>query len=82
MVTVTSFIFFIFDQKMGSNRIAPMPLPAKNTTEVSIEMEPTHLSTGSLHSQSAWTGENDNNQQSVVDALSKPSGSVRVHQDP
>jgi len=59
---------------MGSNRIAPMPLPAKNKAEVAIEMEPTHLSTGSLHSQSAWTGENDTNQQSVVDALSKPSG--------
>lgn len=61
-------------KKMGSNKIAPMPLPAKNTAEVAIEMKPTHLSTGSLHSQSAWTGENDNNQQSVVDALSKPSG--------
>jgi len=59
---------------MGSNRIAPMPLPAKNKAEVAIEMEPTHLSTGSLHSQSAWTGESDANQQSVVDALSKPSG--------
>ena len=59
---------------MGSNRIAPMPLPAKNTAEVAIEMKPSHLSTGSLHSQSAWTGENDNNQPSVVDALSKPSG--------
>ena len=69
-----SFIIFILDQKMGSNRIAPMPLPAKNTADVAIEMEPTHLSTGSLHSQSAWTGENDDNQQSVVDALSKPSG--------
>ena len=51
-----------------------MPLPAKNTVEVAIEMEPTHLSTGSLHSQSTWTGENENNQQSVVDALSKLSG--------
>jgi len=58
---------------MGSNRIAPMPVPAKNTAEVAIEMEPTHLSTGSLHSQAAWTGE-DNNDQSVIDALSKPSG--------
>ena len=51
-----------------------MPLPAKNMAEVAIEMKPTHLSTASLHSQSAWTEENDNNQQSVVDALSKPSG--------
>lgn len=61
---------------MGSNRIAPMPMPAKHTADVAIEMEPTHLSTGSLHSQSAWTGEQDNNKQSVIDALSKPSGYV------
>ncbi|KAL9984067.1 hypothetical protein ACROYT_G006323 [Oculina patagonica] len=61
-------------KKMGSNRIAPMPMPTKHTADVAIEMEPTHLSTGSLHSQSAWTGEQDNNKQSVIDALSKPSG--------
>ena len=61
------------NQKFGSNRIAPMPLPAKNTTEVAIEMEPTHHSTGSLCSQSTWTGES-NSDQSLVDALSKLSG--------
>lgn len=50
-----------------------MPVPAKSTAEVAIEMESTHQSTGSLHSQAAWTGEG-NNDQSVVDALSKSSG--------
>ena len=35
---------------MGSNRIAPMPTtPAKNTADIAIEMQPTNLSTGSLH---------------------------------
>ena len=59
---------------MGSNRIAPMPTtPAKNTADIAIEMQPTHLSTGSLHSQAAQT-EPDNNDQSVVYALSKSSG--------
>lgn len=52
-----------------------MPMPTKQTVDVAIEMEPTHLSTGSLHSQSTWTGaEQDNNKQSVIDALSKCSG--------
>lgn len=51
-----------------------MPMPSKQTADVAIEMEPTHLSTGSLHSQSTWTGEQDNNKQSVIDALSKSSG--------
>ncbi|CAH3143176.1 unnamed protein product [Porites lobata] len=61
-------------KKMGSNRIAPMPTtPAKNTADIAIEMQPTHLSTGSLHSQAAQT-EPDNNDQSVVYALSKSSG--------
>lgn len=59
---------------MGSNRIAPMPVPTKNTADIAIEMEPTHLSTGSLHSQSAWTGEQDSNSSTVVYALSKSSG--------
>lgn len=59
---------------MGSNRIAPMPTtPAKNTADIAIEMQPTHLSTGSLHSQAAQT-EPDNNDQSMVYALSKSSG--------
>ena len=59
---------------MGSNRIAPMPTtPAKNTADIAIEMQPAHLSTGSLHSQVAQT-EPDNNDQSVVYALSKSSG--------
>lgn len=60
---------------MGSNRIAPMPTtPAKNTTaDIAIEMQPTNLSTGSLHSQAAQT-EPDNNDQSVAYALSKSSG--------
>lgn len=61
-------------KKMGSNRIAPMPVPTKNTADIAIEMEPTHLSTGSLHSQSAWTGEQDSNNSTVVYALSKSSG--------
>ncbi|CAH3165688.1 unnamed protein product [Porites evermanni] len=61
-------------KKMGSNRIAPMPAtPAKNTADIAIEMQPTHLSTGSLHSQAAQT-EPDNNDQSMVYALSKSSG--------
>lgn len=59
---------------MGSNRIAPMPTtPAKNTADIAIEMQPTNLSTGSLHSQAAQT-EPDNNDQSVAYALSKSSG--------
>ncbi|RMX55135.1 hypothetical protein pdam_00007427 [Pocillopora damicornis] len=62
------------NEKMGSNRIAPMPVPTKNTADIAIEMEPTHLSTGSLHSQSAWTGEQDSNNSTVVYALSKSSG--------
>lgn len=61
-------------KKMGSNRIAPMPTtPAKNTADIAIEMQPTNLSTGSLHSQAAQT-EPDNNDQSVAYALSKSSG--------
>lgn len=51
-----------------------MPVPTKNTADIAIEMEPTHLSTGSLHSQSAWTGEQDSNNSTVVYALSKSSG--------
>lgn len=59
---------------MGSNRIAPMPTtPAKNTADIAIEMQPTNLSAGSLHSQAAQT-EPDNNDQSVAYALSKSSG--------
>ena len=50
-----------------------MPVPTKYATDVAIEMEPTHLSTGSLHSQSVQT-EPDNNDQTVVGALSKSSG--------
>lgn len=64
---------YFLNQKFGSNRIVPMPLPTKNTAEVAIEMEPTHHSTGSLHSQSTWTGQG-NSDQSLVDALSKLSG--------
>ncbi|XP_068710137.1 golgin subfamily A member 6-like protein 26 [Montipora foliosa] len=60
-------------KKMGSNRIAPMPVPTKNTNEVAIEMVPTHQSIGSIHSQSAWT-EEDGNDQSFIGALSKSSG--------
>ncbi|XP_073241242.1 uncharacterized protein [Porites lutea] len=61
-------------KKMGSNRIAPMPAtPAKNTADIAIEMQPTHLSSGSLHSQAAQT-EPDNNDQSMVYALSTSSG--------
>ena len=60
-------------QKLGSNRIAPMSVPSKNTADFAEEMEPTHGSAASVHSKAELT-EKDSNDQSVIGALTKSSG--------